>query len=166
MAKRSRDNPALGLAARIRSAANRRAEAKRAEELAQERRRAEVAAALDRLFDHLQEAGEAAEVLDVKRDGHAIDLGLDGRSIRIASTPGDDAPDLLGITAPGLDAVLSGFHSRELDRWALRVERRAPEGEPSPKPEVLILLGAGLELLVEEGLMLPLDGDDPPTRAL
>ncbi len=160
MPKKKRENPALGLAARIRTAATKRAALRRAEEKQREARRAAIEAALDRLFDHLEEAGKAAEVLQVKRKGKTIRLTLEGRSIHVASKPTDERPDHLEVVATGIDARLTGFHQEELDRWALRIERPAPEeGKPAPRPEVHILLGSGLETLVEEALLLPLDGE-------
>jgi hypothetical protein len=159
MPKPKRDNPALKLAARIRAAATRRDAARRAEEEARKERIAQISAALDRLFDHLEEAGRAAEVLHVKRKGRSIEFKLEGRSIRIASKASKEKPDHLEVTASGIDGRLTGFYREEIDRWALRIERTVPEGEPTPKPEVLVLLGAGLAILVEECLGLPL-GDE------
>ena len=148
-----RPNPLLGLAARIRSAAAEQAAEERRQEEARRQRAAQMEAALDRVFDELEEMGRAAEVLGVNRRGRSIRLSFAAREVVIASEPDESSPDQLKVSASQVTEELSGYYQAELGRFVLRISKPATELRPALSKD-LILMGAGLTWLVENGLGL------------
>ena len=115
--------------------------------------------ALDRLFDELEGMGRAAEVLGVERSGRNIRFGFAGRVIGIISTPSNEDPSLLDVTASDVEEELSGYLQPELMRFVLRITKPATETRPELAKD-LILGGAGLAWLVENGLGLDVGAEE------